>query len=116
MDAALYRLLNQEHTKAVMLRGQTLELRLLSAQTLLELRISQQAADDFSRALQTGAALIAKSLHAEGVPVFESEKEVLDTLCAEEINAVVAAYHSWSREIDPGFDCGTESIEALKKV
>lgn len=117
MDGALYRLLNQECTKEVTLRGQTLMMTLLTAQELLELHLSERAEDDaFSRALHTDAALVAKSLHREGAPVFECTEEVLNTLSVEEINALVAAYRRWSGEIDPGFGSGDKDIDELKKV
>ena len=117
MERVLYRLLNQERTRDVTLRGQRLTMTLLSAQELLELRFSEGTEDDaFSNALHTNAALIVKSLRSEGTPVFESAEEVLNTLSTEEINAVVAVYRRWSREIDPGFGSGEETIEALKKA
>ena len=49
------------------------------------------------------------------VRTFENGKAVLETLSAEEINGVVAAYEAWSREADPGFDSAGEEIQALKK-
>lgn len=117
MDGALYRLLNQECTKEVTLRGQALMMTLLTAQELLELRLYEQAAEDtFSKALQTGAALAAKSLKADGAQVFSDAEEVLNTLSAEEINSIVAAYRRWSGEIDPGFGSGDKDIDELKKV
>lgn len=117
MERALYRLLNQERTREVTLRGQRLTMTLLNAQELLEMRLSERSEDDdFSNALHTNATLITKSLRSEGTPVFECAEEVLNTLSTEEINAVVAAYRRWSAEIDPGFGSGEETIEALKKA
>ncbi len=116
MNDALYWLLNRERSREVTIRGQALRLTLLTAQELLEIRFAgDKEEDDFSKALYTGAALVAKSLRQDGAPVFESAEDVLTALSAEEINGAVAAYHSWSREIDPGFDSGEETIAALKK-
>lgn len=116
MKDALYHLLNRECGRDVTVRGQTMTLTLLTARELLEIRFAGDGEeDDFAKALRTGAALMAKSLRQNGAPVFESAEAVLDTLSAEEINGTVAVYQNWSKEIDPGFDSGEETIAALKK-
>ena len=92
---------------------------LLSAAELLELRAKESAeegGDAFADGVHGCAALAARCLCIRGTPVFQSAQEVLQTLSAEEINVVAAACSTWSREIDPGFDCGERSAEALKKV
>ncbi len=117
MERALYRLLNQEQTQTIQLRGQKLTMVLLPAQELMEIRFAdEQGTDDFSKALYSGATLTAKVLKDEEEPLFMSAEEVLQTLSAEEINHIVESYNSWSEEIDPGFDCDEETIEVLKKV
>ena len=115
MEKALYRLLNEERAQDFVLRGQKVHMVLLSAAELLELR-AKEGGDAFADGVHGCAALAARCLCIRGTPVFQSAQEVLQTLSAEEINAVVAAYSAWSREIDPGFDCGERSAEALKKV
>lgn len=119
MEKALYRLLNEERAQDFVLRGQKVHMVLLSAAELLELRAKESAeegGDAFADGVHGCAALAARCLCIRGTPVFQSAQEVLQTLSAEEINAVVAAYSAWSREMDPGFDCGERSAEALKKV
>ena len=128
MEKALYRLLNEERARDFVLRGQKVHMVLLSAAELLELRAKESAEEggDAYFALDSAlsyrykahgcAALAARCLCIRGTPVFQSAQEVLQTLSAEEINVVAAAYSTWSREIDPGFDCGERSAEALKKV
>ena len=118
MEKALYRLLNEERVRDFVLRGQKVHMVLLSAAELLELRAKESAeegGDAFADGVHGCAALAARCLCIRGTPVFQSAQEVLQTLSAEEINAVAAAYSTWSREIDPGFDCGERSAEALKK-
>lgn len=119
MEKALYRLFNEERARDFTLRGQNVRMVLLSAAELLELRAKERAeegGDAFFDGLRGCAALVARCLKVCGAPVFRSTREVLQTLSAEEINAVAAAYSAWSREIDPGFDCGEETAEVLKKV
>lgn len=119
MEKALYRLLNEERAQDFVLRGQKVHMVLLSAAELLELRAKESAeegGDAFADGVHGCAALAARCLCIRGTPVFQSAQEVLQTLSAEEINTVAAAYSTWSREIDPGFDCGERSAEALKKV
>ena len=119
MEKARYRLLNEERGRDFVLRGQKVHMVLLSAAELLELRAKESAeegGDAFADGVHGCAALAARCLCIRGTPVFQSAQEVLQTLSAEEINAVAAAYSTWSREIDPGFDCGERSAEALKKV
>ncbi len=117
MERALYRLLHAEQSRPVRLRGQTLTMTLLTAQELLEIRFAGNADDDeFTQALHAGAALAAKTLKQDGKTLFLNTEEVLQALSAEEINHIVETYHSWSAEIDPGFDCDEQTMEALKKV
>ena len=118
MEAALRALLCREQSRAFTLRGETVMLTLLPARALLALRAAEEegAEDTLERALHTNAALAAQTLHAGGEALFSSAEEVLDTLSAEEIHAVAAAYCAWSREADPGFGCGKDEIEALKKA
>lgn len=117
MERALYHLLNQEQSQTIQLRGQNLIMVLLTAQELLEIRFAgDQAADEFSKALHSGAALAAKALQDKDEKLFASAEEVLRTLSAEEINHIVESYNRWSEEIDPGFGCGEETIEVLKKA
>ena len=74
---------------------------LLSAAELLELRAKESAeegGDAFADGVHGCAALAARCLCIRGTPVFQSAQEVLQTLSAEEINAVAAAYSTWSRE------------------
>ena len=107
MEKALYRLFNEERARDFTLRGQNVRMVLLSAAELLELRAKERAeegGDAFFDGLRGCAALAARCLKVCGAPVFRSTREVLQTLSAEEINAVAAAYSAWSREIDPGFD------------
>ncbi len=117
MERALYRLLNDEQTQMIQLRGQKLTMVLLTAQELMEIRFAgDEGTDEFSKALYSGAALAAKILKQDDERLFLNAEEVLQTLSAEEINHIVESYHRWSAEIDPGFNCDEKTIEALKKV
>ena len=115
-DQFLQNLCSRHETKSIALRGETLDMRLLSAAELLELSAACGASPALMEALPGLAALAAKCLQKHGAPVFASAQEVLQVLSAEEIHAVAAAYADWSAVADPGMDSGEETIEALKKV
>lgn len=114
-DQFLQNLCSRHETKSIALRGETLDMRLLSAAELLELSAACGASPALMEALPGLAALAAKCLQKHGAPVFASAQEVLQVLSAEEIHAVAAAYADWSAVADPGIDSGEETIEALKK-
>lgn len=115
-DQFLQNLCSRHETKSIALRGETLDMRLLSAAELLELSAACGASPALMEALPGLAALAAKCLQKHGAPVFASAQEVLQVLSAEEIHAVAAAYADWSAVADTGMDSGEETIEALKKV
>ena len=100
------------------LRGETVQLVPLPARALLSLEAEVQdaGASPFAAALRGSAALAAKCLRKDGKAVFSGAEEVLDTLTAEEINAVAARYQAWSRAWDASYESDQEEIAALKKV
>ena len=117
MDRALHDLLRQVRSCEVSLRGQTLDMVLLPASVLLELRHAFGGAEsEFAEALQGNAAFVARCLQKDGKAVFANGDEVLDTLSAEEIHAMVERYRVWSAEVDPSYGSDKERIEAIKKV
>lgn len=117
MDASLWRLLNEERETTVSLRGAKVRMVLLRAGELMELGAMTEAEEDsFSGALRANAALVAKVLRDGDAALFPDAQAVLQTLSAEEIHAVVAAYQRWSGEVDPGMDCPKEELDALKKA
>lgn len=117
MERALYRLLNQERRREITLRGETVQMVLLTARALLALRLEAERAEDaYTQALCGNAALIAQCLRRDGEAVFASGDEVLDSLSVEEINSIVARYRQWSAQIDPAYGSDGESIEAIKKA
>lgn len=117
MERALYRLLHQERSREITLRGETLQMVLLPARTLLELQLAaEDARSAYEKALRGNAALAAKCLRKAGKAVFADGAEVLDTLSVEEINGIVSCYRMWSAEIDPSYNSGEERIEAIKKA
>ena len=114
----LARMCDRRETKEITVRGQTMEMRLLSAMELLELSAACGAAGEelsLADTLEGHAALAAKCLLRGGKPVFSTAAEAMEILAAEEIHAVAAAYACWSREADPGMDSGAEWVETLKK-
>ena len=114
-DQFLQNLCSRHETKSIAVRGEMLDMRLLSAAELLEISAACGASPALMEALPGLAALAAICLQKNGAPVFASAQEVLQTLSAEEIHAVAAAYADWSEAADPGMDSGEETIEALKK-
>ena len=118
MAALLYRLLNCRERRPFSLRGRALTLALLPAQELLAARLAGETAEDpLEGALHGSAELVSRCLRTRrGRRVFSGAGEVLKALSAEEINAVAVAYRRWSAEIDPGFSCDAEMLDALKKA
>ena len=118
MKQELYALLNREQSKDIVLRGQSLVLRLLSARELLELEWGQEETENaFAAALYSNAALVGKSLQTpEGEAVFQNAEEVLNALSAEEICNLVETYENWTDRIDPSFACDETRLDALKKA
>lgn len=117
MEKALFALLCQRRACEVTLRGERLQMVLLPARSLLELRLqAEEEGDGFVQALRGNAALAARCLQRGGKAVFESGEEVLDALSAEEINGIVAQYRQWSAEADPSYESDGARIDALKKV
>ena len=117
MDKALRSLLRQVRSCEVSLRGKTVDMVLLPAGVLLELQCAGEGAESaFAEALRGNAALAAKCLRKDGEAIFANGDEVLNTLSAEEIHAVVERYRVWSAEVDPSYGSDKERIEAIKKV
>lgn len=114
-DQFLQNLCSRHETKSIAVRGEMLDMRLLSAAELLEISAACGASPALMEALPGLAALAATCLQKNGAPVFASAQGVLQALSAEEIHAVAAAYADWSEAADPGMDSGEETIEALKK-
>ena len=116
MEWELLAFLYGPQRRTICLRGGEVTMRLLPAAELLALRAEEEnEQDDFSAALRTGAALAAKCLSKDGAPLFDDARAVMQTLSAEEINGIMAAYEAWSRRVDPGFDSAAEDVQALKK-
>ena len=117
MERELLAFLYGPQRRTVCLRGGEVTMRLLPAAELLALRAEEEEneQDDFSAALRTGAALAAKCLSKDGAPLFDDARAVMQTLSAEEINGIMAAYEVWSRRADPGFDSAAEDVQTLKK-
>lgn len=111
------RLLAQAPRCEMTLRGETVQLVPLPARALLSLEGEGDGeASPFAAALRGSAALAAACLRKDGKALFSSPEEVLDTLTAEEINAVAGHYQRWSRTWDASYDSDEGEIAALKKV
>lgn len=116
MQENLLQLFHQTREREISLRGQTVIMRLLTAYDILLLHAEkQEEASAFSVALRGNAALLKACLYRAGTPLFQSVEEVLRALSLEEINALVAVYRTWSREVDPSVCSDEKTIEALKK-
>ena len=79
-DQFLQNLCSRHETKSIALRGETLDMRLLSAAELLELSAACGASPALMEALPGLAAMAAKCLQKHGAPVFASAQEVLQAL------------------------------------
>lgn len=93
-------------------------LRLLSAREELEVRREGEelAAEDRDGALCANACLLSHALLDEdGKPVFESGKEVLETLTAGQIAEFARRWGEFDRKCDPA-PWDQEAVDAAKKA
>lgn len=91
--------------------GNGMSLRLLSGLELLQARREARALaeDPLERPLCSNACLVARALETqEGKPLFLDGKQVLESLTAEEIEALACRWDSFRRFVLPG---GQEEVE-----
>lgn len=118
MNRELSEFLSAKRERVIEVGGQTLKLRLLSAQETLELI---DAAGDFTGtdaeiSLRANAELVSRCLIARDAPVFSDAGEVLDALTAEEITSIAEAFGEFAKRFDVSAHVGMEEVEKLKKV
>ncbi len=95
------------------------QLRLLSAREVLEARRESEslAKGAEERPLCANACLLARALlDGRGQPLFSAGQAVLDALTPREIGALARIWARFDRAENPGFHCGEERIDGLKKV
>ena len=95
-----------------------LELRLLSAMEVLEVRreAEELGRGDREQALCSNACLLARALERKGQPVYEDGWAVLNALTAGEIAALAGRWAAFDREENPSPEDGEERWETLKKT
>ncbi len=118
MNRELSEFLSAKREREIEVGGQTLKLRLLSAQETLELI---DVAGDFTGtdaeiSLRANAELVSRCLIARDSPAFENAGEVLDALTAEEITSIAEAFGEFARRFDVSAHASMERVEKLKKV
>ena len=118
MNRELSEFLSAKREREIAVGGQTLKLRLLSAQETLELI---DVAGDFTGtdaeiSLRANAELVSRCLIARDSPAFENAGEVLDALTAEEITSIAEAFGEFARRFDVSAHASMEEVEKLKKV
>ena len=93
------------------------ELRLLSAWEVLQARREGEelARDGQERALCDNACLIARALTRRGRPVYDSGRQVLEGLRAEDIARLAQAWADFNRAHNPSPQQSREGLEAAKK-
>lgn len=98
-------------------RGRGLELRLLTAMEVLEVRREAQALwrEDREKALCSNACLLARALERGGKPVFADGAAVLEGLSVEQIASLSGQWGEFSRRENPSAEDG-ERAETLKKA
>jgi len=119
MNRELSEFLSAKREREIEVGGQTLKLRLLSAQETLELI---DVAGDFTTgtdaeiSLRANAELVSRCLIARDSPAFENAGEVLDALTAEEITSIAEAFGEFAKRFDVSAHASMERVEKLKKV
>ena len=95
-----------------------LELRLLSAQEVLEARreAADLSRDGAERALCSNACLLARALEHRGRAAFENGQEVLRKLSAGQIEGLAKCWASFNERENPSPEDEERRVEALKKV
>lgn len=93
------------------------ELELLSAWQVLQARREGEelAGDGLERALCDNACLIARALTRRGRPVYDSGRQVLEELRAEDIARLAQAWADFNRAHNPSPQQSREGLEAAKK-
>lgn len=92
-------------------------LRLLSAWQVLEARREGDALaqDGGETALCRNACLIARALERRGRPVFDSGRQVLEQLSAEDIGRLAGAWAAFNRAHNPSPQQSEEALNQAKK-
>lgn len=95
-----------------------MELRLLSAQEVLEARreAGELAQGTEERALCANACLLARALEENKAPVFASGREVLEHLSAREVARLAQLWDALDRAENPSPEDGEQEAQALKKA
>ncbi|MEA4814704.1 hypothetical protein SDC9_151720 [bioreactor metagenome] len=118
MNRELSEFLSAKREQTIEVGGQTLKLRLLSAQETLELidAAGDLTGSDAEISLRANAELVSRCLIARDAPAFSNAGEVLDALTAEEITSIAEAFEEFAKRFDVSAHVGMEEVEKLKKV
>ena len=95
-----------------------LELRLLSAQEVLEARreAEELSRDGAERALCSNACLLSRALERNGRAAFANGQAVLNGLTPGEVERLAGRWAAFNHRENPSPEDGEERVEALKKA